>query len=84
MFHAQFGHRSFAKTCRAHSEIYERVAPAGHRVDRYGICLDWSMGYPARHRVDMPRGTGLILRGPEDFVSLTQGAPAAPHFGDLS
>jgi methylmalonyl-CoA mutase cobalamin-binding subunit len=59
------------------------VAAAGYRVDRYGICLDWSMGYPAARRADMPRGTGLILEEPEGFVTLTQSAPVAPHFGDF-
>ncbi len=83
MFHAQFGYRSLTKSRRAYAEIYERLAQAGYRVDRYGICLDWSMGYPAGQRADMPRGTGMILRGPEDFASLTQWAPVAPHFGDF-
>ncbi|HUV89188.1 MAG TPA: hypothetical protein VMY80_06020, partial [Anaerolineae bacterium] len=56
MLHAQIGYRSLAKSQRAYAEIYERVAAAGHRVDRYGICLDWSMGYPASQRARMPRG----------------------------
>ena len=83
MLHAQVGYRSLAKTRRAYAEIYERLAAAGYRVDRYGICLDWSMGYPAALRADMPRGTGLILEQPEDFAALTQAAPVAPHFGDF-
>jgi len=83
MLHAQFGYRSPAKSRRAYAEIYERVAAAGYQVDRYGICLDWSMGYPAAQRADMPRGTGLILEKPEDFAALTQSAPVAPHFGDF-
>ena len=83
MLHAQVGYRSLAKTRRAYAEIYERVSAAGYRVDRYGICLDWSMGYPAARRADMPRGTGLILHEPDDFAALTQAAPAAAHFGDF-
>ena len=83
MLHAQFGYRSPAKSRRAYAEIYERLAAAGYRVDRYGICLDWSMGYPAAQRANMPRGTGLILEKPEDFAALTQSAPVAPHFGDF-
>jgi len=83
MFHAQFGYRSSEKSRRAYAEISERVAAAGYRVDRYGICLDWSMGYPAARRTGMPHGTGLILDSPEAFVALTQGAPVAPHFGDF-
>jgi methylmalonyl-CoA mutase cobalamin-binding subunit len=83
MLHAQFGYRSPAKSRRAYAEIYERLAEVGYRVDRYGICLDWSMGYLAAHRADMPRGTGLILEEAEDFAALTQCAPVAPHFGDF-
>jgi methylmalonyl-CoA mutase cobalamin-binding domain/chain len=83
MFHAQFGYRNAEKSRRAYAEIAERVAAAGYRVDRYGICLDWSMGYPADRRTGMPHGTGLILDSPDDFVALTQGAPVAPHFGDF-
>jgi methylmalonyl-CoA mutase cobalamin-binding subunit len=83
MLHAQIGYRSPEKTRRAYAEIHECVARAGYRVDRYGICLDWSMGYPAADRASMPRGTGLILEGAEGFASLTAMAPAAPHFGDF-
>ncbi len=83
MFHAQFGFRGFDKSRRAYAEIYDKVAAAGYRVDRYGICLDWSMGYPSSLRADMPRGTGMILDSPNQFCSLTQEAPVAPHFGDF-
>ena len=83
MLHAQIGYRSPQKSRRAYAEIHERVARAGYRVDRYGICLDWSMGYPASRRENMPRGTGLILERPEEFAALTAMAPAAPHFGDF-
>jgi len=83
MFHAQFGFRSPEKSQRAYGEIHERVEKAGYRVDRYGICLDWSMGYPAESRAEMPRGTGLILDSHRAFSDLTQNAPVAPHFGDF-
>ena len=83
MLHAQVGYRSAEKSRRAFAEIHERIGAAGYRVDRYGICLDWSMGYPAALRARMPRGTGLILDGPEDFAALTRSAPVAPHFGDF-
>jgi hypothetical protein len=83
MLHAQIGYRSLAKSQRAYAEVYARTLAAGCRVDRYGICLDWSMGYPAARRAHMPRGTGLILDRPEDFAALTAAAPVAPHFGDF-
>lgn len=83
MMHAQIGFRDPAKSCRAYREIWEALDRAGYRVDRYGICLDWSMGYPRAKRKDMPRGTGLIMQEVEDWIALTHAAPVAPHFGDF-
>ena len=83
MMHAQIGFRDAAKSQRAWAEIWEALDKAGHRVDRYGICLDWSMGYPRDKRKDMPRGTGLIMQDVEDWIALTRMAPVAPHFGDF-
>jgi methylmalonyl-CoA mutase cobalamin-binding subunit len=78
MFHAQIGYRDPEQSRRAWADIHDGCAP-----DRYGICLDWSMGYPAHLRRGKPRGTGLILDTPEAFRALTQMAPVAPHFGDF-
>lgn len=83
MQHAQIGWRDPVKTRRAWAEIHDAVAAAGGQVDRYGICLDWSMGYPAARRHGMPRGTGMILERSEDWCALTAMAPVAPHFGDF-
>jgi methylmalonyl-CoA mutase cobalamin-binding subunit len=83
MMHAQIGFRDVDKSRRAFAEIWEALDKAGHRVDRYGICLDWSMGYPRAHRRTMQRGTGLILAEPEEWVAMTSMAPVAPHFGDF-
>lgn len=83
MFHSQIGYRQFEKSKRAYAEIYERLAAAGWRIDRYGICLDWNMGYPWAERAQRPRGTGMLLEQPEDFIALTHSAPVAPHFGDF-
>jgi methylmalonyl-CoA mutase cobalamin-binding subunit len=83
MMHAQIGFRDADKSRRAFAEIWEAIDKAGHRVDRYGICLDWSMGYPRARRRTMQRGTGLILAEPEDWIAMTAMAPVAPHFGDF-
>lgn len=83
MFHSQIGYRQFSKSQRAYAEIYARLQDANYRIDRYGICLDWNMGYPSHERATRPRGTGMILERPEDFRALTQAAPVAPHFGDF-
>ena len=83
MQHAQIGFRSVGKTIDAAHSIYETVKQNGFRVDRYGICLDWSMGYPKAFRKGQPKGTRLILDYDEDFIQLANAAPVAPHFGDF-
>jgi len=83
MMHAQIGFRDADKSRRAFAEIWKAIDKEGHRIDRYGICLDWSMGYPRAHRRTMQRGTGLILAEPEDWIAMTSMAPVAPHFGDF-
>ncbi|MFW9905454.1 MAG: cobalamin-dependent protein [Candidatus Thorarchaeota archaeon] len=83
MLHGQIGYRNFAKTKLAYSKIHNQIEAAGYQVDRYGICLDWSMGYPASLRANMPKGTGLILNNQQKFIDLTHSAPVAPHFGDF-
>ncbi len=68
MQHAQVGFRDFDKSCRAYAKIYESCQAKNVTVDRYGLCLDWSMGYPADRRDNRPKGTGLLLRNIEEFV----------------
>lgn len=83
MTHAQIGFRDPQKSRRAYAEVWDKLDKAGYRVDRYGICLDWSMGYPREQRKNMPRGTGLIMQEIEDWTTLTAQAPVAPHYGDF-
>ncbi len=83
MQHAQIGWRDPAKSRDAWAGIHDRCAAHNVTIDRYGICLDWSMGVPRDDRKRAMRGTGLILNSPEDFASLTEAAPVAPHFGDF-
>ncbi|GAB5374394.1 MAG: hypothetical protein AcusKO_08560 [Acuticoccus sp.] len=83
MIHSQIGYRDPEKSRRAWREIHQQAADRDVRVDRYGICLDWSMGYPKAARNRAQRGTGLILDGADAFAELTSGAPVAPHFGDF-
>jgi methylmalonyl-CoA mutase cobalamin-binding subunit len=83
MSHAQIGWRDPVKSIRAYHQIWETCEKAGHRVDRYGLCLDWSMALPRAMRAKAQRGTGMILRGPEEFVALANAAPVAAHFGDF-
>ena len=52
-------------------------------MDRYGICLDCSTGYPKAFRKSQPKGSGLILHSDAEFIQLANAAPVAPHFGDF-
>lgn len=81
--HAHIGFRNVERTLGAISEVHEKCAAAGVTVDRFGITLDWSMGYPEALRRSAPRGTGIVLNGPEDFARITEASPAAAHFGDF-
>jgi len=83
MQHAHIGFRSVERTCEAIAEVHRACRAEGVTVDRFGITLDWSMGYPPGLRADRPRGTGIVLAGPEDFGRITGAAPAAAHFGDF-
>lgn len=83
MQHAHIGFRNVDRTCAAIAEVYERCATLGTTVDRFGVTLDWSMGYPQELRAKRPRGTGIVVRGPEDFARIANAAPAAAHFGDF-
>lgn len=83
MQHAQIGFRDLEKSRRAWAGIHEACDRETVQVDRYGICLDWSMGVERAQRGDAQRGTGLILDTIEEFVALTAPAPVAPHFGDF-
>lgn len=83
MQHAHIGFRDVNRTIEAIREVHEQAGKAGVMVDRFGITLDWSMGYPESMRAKASRGTGIVLTGPEDFARITNAAPAAAHFGDF-
>lgn len=83
MQHAQIGFRSVARTVAAMGDLCEAAAREGTKIDRFGVALDWTMGYPPERRVDATRGTGIVLRDAEDFARIANAAPAAAHFGDF-
>ncbi|MEX0301380.1 MAG: hypothetical protein AB3N24_03050, partial [Leisingera sp.] len=83
MQHAHLGFRDLAHSIEATATVYEACAARGARIDRFGMCLDWSMGFPRAQRSEQTRGTGILLNSEEDFARLTQAAPAAMHFGDF-
>lgn len=83
MQHAHIGFRSVDRTISAMAELHESAGRQGVRIDRFGVTLDWTMGYPPERRKGAARGTGIVLSGPEDFARITGASPAAAHFGDF-
>lgn len=83
MQHAHLGFRDLSQTVTATTKIYQACKKRGATIDRFGMCLDWSMGYTRDQRNEAMRGTGIVLQGAEDFIRLTEAAPAAMHFGDF-
>jgi methylmalonyl-CoA mutase cobalamin-binding subunit len=83
MQHAHIGFRGVDRTLEAIRTVHGTCAERGIIVDRFGITLDWSMGFPPDLRAQRPRGTGIVLGGPEDFARITGAVPAAAHFGDF-
>src|SRR5690242_13467467 len=65
MQHAHIGFRNVDRTLGAMRDIHETCARSGVTVDRFGITLDWSMGYPERYRKEASRGTGIVLSSAE-------------------
>jgi methylmalonyl-CoA mutase cobalamin-binding subunit len=84
MFHAQVGFRDPARTLAAWVGIHEAMARRGQQVHRYGLCLDWSMGFTREQRARRGVvGTGLVLEDAAALAELTAAAPVAPHLGDF-
>ncbi|NOD93722.1 hypothetical protein GS636_13100 [Ruegeria sp. HKCCD4884] len=83
MQHAHLGFRDLSHSVDATQRVYDSCLRRGARVDRFGMCLDWSMGFPRHQRTENTRGTGVILNDAEAFARLTQASPAAMHFGDF-
>lgn len=83
MQHAHIGFRNVDRTIWAMQHIHSNCERAGVTVDRFGITLDWSMGYPESWRKTASRGTGIVLETPEDFARIIEASPAATHFGDF-
>jgi len=83
MLHAHIGFRDVNRTIEAIKMIYEQCAKNEVPLARFGITLDWSMGYPEAMRAKASRGTGIVLSKAEDFARITNAAPVAAHFGDF-
>lgn len=82
MYHAHIGWRSWETTIRGLERVYRETTARGGRIDRFGICLDWTMGLPEEVRDRAHVSTGLILRREEEWRAVADCVPVQPHFGD--
>ena len=82
MFHFQYGLSNFEMSARGLELIYKEACEHGHRIDRFGVCLDRVMGLPEEMRERMPRETGLKFDGPSEWAQIGQIVPIQPHLGD--
>lgn len=83
MQHAHIGFRDVGRTVEGMRSVRDTCAARGVTVDRFGITLDWSMGYPLEMRARAGRGTGIVMNDASDFARIVNACPAATHFGDF-
>lgn len=80
-YHMHIGLNSWQATHEAIDSVLSALAEHGHRMDRYGLCLDRSMGLTQPQRAIAHRETGPVLADvdwPELASRRTQ-----PHLGDF-
>lgn len=82
MRHAHIGWNSWEETSKGFLHIYKELADRDVPLDRFGVCLDWTMGVPKRTRCKLSQGTGLIFTSPEEWNAVGRVVPVQPHFGD--
>lgn len=82
MKHSHIGWNSVEATADGFHEVYNSIIRDGSYIDRFGVCLDGSMGVPQSHRHLMQVGSGLVFRSPEEWKILPQQVPVQVHMGD--
>lgn len=82
MKHTHIGWNSVSATAEGFRKIYEALKESGSYVDRFGVCLDGSMGVPAEYRERIQVGTGQAYKTPEEWKILSRQVPVQVHMGD--
>ena len=82
MMHSHIGWSDVQYTAKAFHEIYEALNSVGYTLDRFGVCLDGSMGIPEKYRDRVIVGSGQIYRTPDEWKILPNEVPVAVHMGD--
>ena len=82
MTHSHIGWSDVQYTAKAFHEVYDALHAVGYTIDRFGVCLDGSMGVPEKYRDRVIVGSGQIYRTPEEDPaqrSACGGAHGRPH-----
>ena len=82
MKHSHIGWNSVNATAEGFQKIYEALKESGSYIDRFGVCLDGSMGVPAEYRDRIQVGSGQVYKTPDEWKILSQQAPVQVHMGD--
>ncbi|MEG0779263.1 MAG: cobalamin-dependent protein [Oscillospiraceae bacterium] len=82
MKHSHIGWNSVAATGDGFEKIYNALQAAGSYVDRFGVCLDGTMGVPEQYRGSFQVGTGQVYRNADEWKLLGQRVPVQVHMGD--
>lgn len=82
MKHSVIGWNSWDVTADGIRKVYDTLKENGSSIDRFGICCDWVMGVPEKHRNMFQPSGSLILNSPDEWAKLGQVVPAHPHLGD--
>ena len=82
MKHTHIGWANVAYTAEGFHKIYDALKEAGSYVDRFGVCLDGTMGVPAEFRDKIQAGAGQVYRNKEEWMILNQQVPVQVHMGD--
>jgi methylmalonyl-CoA mutase cobalamin-binding domain/chain len=80
-YHMHVGLNDWAATERALRFVHEGLAERGHRVERYGLCLDRGMSLPEAERAGVRKETGPRLSG-DEWLRAAEVVPVQPHLGD--
>ena len=82
MKHSHIGWNSLSFTMEGFHKIYDELLISGSYVDRFGVCLDGTMGLPEKYRDRMQVGSGQIYKTPDEWKLLSQQVPVQIHMGD--
>lgn len=82
MKHSHIGWNNVVFTAEGFHTIYDELQKTGSYVDRFGVCLDGTMGLPAHLRNKLQVGSGQVYRTADEWKILSQQVPVQVHMGD--